>query len=281
MSLELSTSIDAPEAGSMDRALQTAQSAFEGAGGIQRPEPTEPEPQPETTGEPQPEIAPQESAQPQHFLEIDYQGEPMRLSREDVEDLTRQGLERLLERRQQGGQQAQQPQRQAPQLSAFPELPPELQQHLGPVMGKLQQYFDDRISAIAGVIADDRKQGTVKQTLAEVDKEIAGHDVLKAEEEEHAGMIRGLVWQYRNANEGMSVKTAAAKVAKMFEARVGKAKQSFIQGKLDRATTPALGKGGTPPAAAPKKLGRKDFANGNLVNEAERYFDRLMKAQQD
>lgn len=287
MSLELSTAIGDPNAGSIDRALAAGAAAFEQQGGLQGPPEGEPQAPPESTGEqPEPQAQPEEQAPPEtpqepadELYEVDYQGEVLRLSKADKDDLIRHGLEALVERRR-GAQQPQgqpQAQPQARQLAAMPELPPELAQAMGPYMQGFQKYFNDRLTAVAEVMAEQMQQKQMQEITSEADRAMDEHEVFKAADPEARRLLHAMVLQYRKINEGSSFKTAAAKVAQVLKGRDQKAKNDFVKAKLKAASHPIEGKGGAPPTAKPQKFTGKDIFNGKLEDAATARFTELLK----
>lgn len=287
MSLELSTAVDHPEAGSIDRALAAGEAAFTQAGGFQGVAQGEPQAPPEEApAEPQaPEGQPEEPAQPaapeaaaEALYEIDYQGEVLRLSKADKDDLIRHGLEALVTARR-GGQQAQQApqQRQERTLAAMPQLPPDLAQAMGPYMEGFQKYFNDRLTAVAEVMAEQMQQKQIQELTSEADRAMDEHEVFKAADPEARRLLHAMVLQYRKINEGSSFKTAAAKVAQVLKGRDQKAKNDFVKAKLKAAQNPVEGKGGAPPTAQKQKFTGKDMFNGKLEDAATKRFTELLR----
>lgn len=234
-------------------------------------------PEATTASEPQatPEAAEPTQAQAQPAEEwgfdYEYQGQPQKLSRDQVKYLIDVAVSAFEEAQQKQAQpqQPQQPQAQ-PRVPAdgnrLPDLSsPEAVQKF--IQEEIKRGVESQTKDVVSEVQQWRRETQAKEMEQQLDATINAHPELKrvASDPEGAKTVKGFLLSAFSQG-GISFQQAGQRVARLLE-QFGSAKtQEYVQGKIKQAGQKIEGQGGASPAPGGKQLGPDDLWEGNIKN---------------
>jgi hypothetical protein len=145
-----------------------------------------------------------------------------------------------------------------------PEVPPdEFEKRVG-------EMVEQRTKPLSEKIESYEREKAMAQITKEADAAMAKHDIFKKfdGDSKKSQFMKGVVMYLKGCNPDMPFDMAAKQVADIFDGLVSSEKAAYVQEKISAAGKRVDGSGGSPPAPGAKKLGAKDFREGNVFNAA-------------
>lgn len=232
-------------------------------------------------GQAQPASPPAQEAQapvePQAAYVWNLDGREYPLDKEAVEALLDEGLRAIQ------GRQAQQQAgivesvaRTEPQQQARPQAQPAPQGQEG-----FSEELSQKIAALEHRLNTAESRAMMQETISSAQKAVEKNETLNALQGDDRVFWQGMVMYVKGLRPELSWDRAAGFIAKRFGATSTAAKREFVESKLKAAETAIEGRGGGTPAPVPKRLGRADIFNGNLVARATQRMQQFMAGRKE